>query len=36
MAPDWYDSAEAVTQTNAAFQVTLPISATTTFYRLVR
>ena len=36
MAPGWYDSAEAVTQTNAAFQVTLPISATTTFYRLVR
>ena len=32
----WFDALGPVVVTNATFQTTLPISAPTTFYRLIR
>jgi len=32
----WFEAANAVVQTNSAYQVTLPAAAATTFYRLAR
>jgi hypothetical protein len=32
----WFDATKAVVVTNGAFQITLPISAPRTFYRLIR
>jgi hypothetical protein len=32
----WFDATNAVVVSNTVFQMTLPLSAPTTFYRLIR